>query len=113
MDISGCGRFSPCKKCTCSKPTDRKESMKTYPNIRKTPNGFIVIETREGVYRFNPEDVLSVKAQPTSPNGFAETLFLDIETKGEVLHWSLNVGSQNSLEYKEMIENSIREGEVQ
>jgi hypothetical protein len=112
MDISGCGRFEKCKKCTCSKPTDRKNDMKTYPNIRKTPNGFIVIETREGVYRFNPEDVLSVKAQPESPN-FADMLFLDIVIKGEALQWSLNVGSQNSLEYKEMIENSIREGEVQ
>ena len=86
--------------------------MKTYPTIRKTSKGVVVIESREAVYKFKPQEIKSVKAQPTSPY-FAEMLFIDIETKGEVFHWSINVGSQNSLEYKEILENWINSGETQ
>jgi uncharacterized membrane-anchored protein len=29
MDISGCGRFSPCRNCTCSKPTVKPKPTET------------------------------------------------------------------------------------
>ena len=86
--------------------------MKTYPTIRKTTTGVVVIESRGGVYQFKPEEVKSVKAHPESPY-FAGILFLDVVIKGEALKWNINVGVQNNLSYKETIENWIREGEVQ